>query len=165
MTKAVGVILALLAVFGAGWFVGQRGASDVTPGLDSVIVRSVRTDTLMSVAVRREVVVRAVTDTLRIQADSLSHVLAQALPDTLLPVLAALRASGDSVGALWRAQAMAFKGLADSLKAERDEAIRLLRLKARKPFPIAVVAGVAMTPQGLQPAVSVGFRVPLPRIF
>lgn len=154
-----------LGLLGLGYWLGQRGATDLQPRIDTLVLRSARTDTVYATLTRREIQVRATVDTLQGRIDTLTVVLREALPDSLKPVLDSLRASGDAVAALWRAQSEAWKAVADSLKAERDEGLRLLALRARKPFPIQVVAGVAVTSQGVLPAIGLGFRIPLPRIF
>lgn len=157
-------LLAGLALFATGYWLGGRGP-DTTAEVDTLILRSAQTDTLIQTVTRRQTVVERQTDTLEARIDTLTVVLREALPDSLRPVLDSLRASGDAVAALWRAQSEAWKAVADSLKVERDAGLALLRQRVRKPFPIQLVAGIAVTTQGVLPAIGLGLRIPLPRIF
>jgi hypothetical protein len=162
--SVVGALLLALGLFGLGYWLGNRGP-DVSPQVDSLIVRSVRTDTLIQTVVKREVVVRATVESLTARVDTLTLTVREALPDSLRPILDSLRGAQDAALALLRGQSDAWREVADSLKAERDAGLALLRQRTRKPFPLAIVAGVAVTPHGLMPALSVGIRIPLPHLF
>jgi len=162
--SVVGAILMALGLFGGGYWLGNRGP-DVTPQVDTLIVRSAQTDTLIAVVAKRDTVVLATVDTLQGRIDTLLVAIREALPDTLRPILDSLRGAHDAALALLRGQSDAWREVADSLKAERDAGLALLRQRTRKPFPLAIVAGVALTPHGVMPALSIGIRIPLPHLF
>ena len=107
-----------------------------------------------------------VTDTLPGRVDTLTRTIVEAAPE-IAPQL-------DSLNTMWRsaldramAQASMWRAQDSSTALELDSALaREARLlKQRKASPLALTVGVALTPRGVQPALTVGFRVPLPRLF
>lgn len=158
------VFMLALALFGLGYAAGNRGP-DISPQVDTLILRSARTDTAYVAVTQRQRVVERVTDSLEGVTDTLYVPIREALPDSLRPVLDSLRAAQAAVALLWRGQAEAWRAQALALQQERNDAIALLRLRVKKPFPVQIVAGVALTTQGLLPAIGIGLRIPLPKFF
>ena len=106
-----------------------------------------------------------VTDTLPGRVDTITTVIREALPDSVKPQL-------DSLNGMWRsalnralAQAEAWRVQDSSTAVELDSALTREARLLRRHSPIAVVLGLAATPKGFQPALTIGFRVPLPRLF
>lgn len=180
----LGWLLALLVA--AGWWFASRpdpAALDRERGFqahaESLAARRQREDRAASDTVRvyvtRLVSARAATDTLLVPIlgtvvpDSGTCNIAGirlAFADSLRPLLTAERAWADSTIAFLERRVLSqgnmltdYASLTDSLQAELQRANRRTR-----PPRIAVVAGVALTPRGIQPALTLGLRVPLPRL-
>lgn len=171
MSKLGGLVL----LFALGILLGAVGHAYLTlpdPRSQAAHDRAIARAHVLEVA-RETIQVRGralrvyVTDTLPGRVDTQTITIREALPDSLRPAL-------DSLNAMWSgalnramAQAEAWRVQDSATAVELDSALaREARLlQQHKASPMAIVVGVAATPRGLQPAITVGVRVPLPRLF